>query len=155
MRRVGAIAVVHETLAHTPGEKVDTDEVADRLVALVRDMSLTSRGVSVTRRGSFGVLPAEVVTPLAMSLGELLQNAVEHGQGADVRLEPRREDGCLIVDVIDEGPGIPVDVDPFATSRLGLQNVRTLVTEELGGELEVGPGDGGGTRAHIVVPLTK
>ena len=155
VRRVGAIAVVHETLAHTPGEKVDTDEVADRLVALVRDMSLTSRGVSVTRRGSFGVLPAEVVTPLAMSLGELLQNAVEHGQGADVRLEPRREDGCLIVDVIDEGPGIPVDVDPFATSRLGLQIVRTLVTEELGGELEVGPGDGGGTRAHIVVPLTK
>jgi two-component sensor histidine kinase len=154
VRRVGAIAVVHETLAHTPGERVDVDEVADRLVALVRDMSLTSRSVSVTRVGAFGILPAEIVTPLAMALGELLQNAVEHGAGADVRLLPSRDDKRLVVDVVDEGPGIAPELDPFATGRLGLQIVRTLITEELGGTLELQPGDGGtGTRAHITVPL--
>jgi two-component sensor histidine kinase len=154
VRRVGAIAVVHESLAHSPGEKVDADEIADRLVALVRDMSLASRSVSVTRTGTFGILSADVVTPLSMALGELLQNAVEHGGGADVRLLPRREDKRLIVDVVDDGPGIPADVDPFATSRLGLQIVRTLVTEELGGELDLRPGpDGRGTCAHIWIPL--
>jgi two-component sensor histidine kinase len=154
VRRVGAIAVVHESLAHSPGERVDADEIADRLVALVRDMSLASRSVSVTRTGTFGILPADVVTPLSMALGELLQNAVEHGGGADVRLLPRREDKRLIVDVVDEGPGIPADIDPFATSRLGLQIVRTLVTEELGGELDLRPGpDGRGTCAHIWIPL--
>jgi two-component sensor histidine kinase len=154
VRRVGAIALVHETLAHTPGEKVDADEVADRLVALVRDMSLTSRSVSVTRVGSFGVLPAEIVTPLAMALGELLQNAVEHGQGADVRLLPRRGDKRLIVEVADDGPGIAAEVDPFGTGRLGLQIVRTLVTEELGGELELAAGtDGRGTSAHLSIPI--
>ena len=156
VRRVGAIAVVHETLAHTPGEKVDADEVADRLVALVRDMSLTARTVSVTRTGSFGVLPAEIVTPLAMSLGELLQNAVEHGAGAPVRVEPRRGEWQLVVDVVDEGPGIAPYVDPFATSRLGLQIVRTLVTDELGGRLELGPGPAGvGTCARMVIPLER
>ncbi len=154
VRRVGAIAVVHETLAHTPGEKADVDEVADRLIALVRDMSLTSRSVSVTRTGPFGVLPAEIVTPLAMALGELLQNAVDHGAGADVRLEPRREDKRLVVDVIDEGPGIPDGFDPFGTGRLGLMIVRTLITEELGGVLELGPGpEGRGMCARISVPL--
>ena len=154
VRRVGAIAVVHESLAHSPGERVDADEIADRLVALVRDMSLASRSVSVTRTGSFGILSADVVTPLSMALGELLQNAVEHGGGADVRLLPRRDDKRLIVDVVDDGPGIPADIDPFATSRLGLQIVRTLVTEELGGELDLGPGpDGRGTCAHIWIPL--
>jgi len=154
VRRVGAIAVVHETLAHTPGEKVDVDEVADKVIALVRDMSLTSRSVSVTRVASFGILPADIVTPLSMALSELLQNAVEHGGGADVRLRPSRDDGTLVVTVEDDGPGIPADVDPFATSRLGLQIVRTLVTEELGGTLELGPGEGGrGTAARITVPL--
>ena len=153
VRRVGAIAVVHETLAHTPGERVDADEVADRLDALVRDMSLGVR-VSVRREGSFGILPAEIVTPLSMALGELLQNAVEHGAGSDVVLLPSRTPGELVVDVLDGGPGIPADVDPFATGRLGLQIVRTLVTEELGGRLELLPGDlGTGTRARIVVPL--
>ncbi|MBI1376302.1 MAG: PAS domain-containing protein [Frankiales bacterium] len=156
VRRVGAIAAVHETLAHTPGEKVDADEIADRLVALVRDMAVTSRAVSVTRVGSFGILSAEVVTPLAMALGELLQNAVEHGKGADVRLVAAREDGRLSVSVDDEGPGLPEGADPFATHRLGLQIVRTLVTEELGGTLELGPGpDGRGTRAQVVVPLGR
>ena len=154
VRRVGAIAVVHETLAHTPGERVDVDEVADRLVSLVRDMSLASRAVSVTRTASFGILPAEIVTPLAMALGELLQNAVEHGGGADVRLVPQVRGKDLVVDVEDDGPGIAPDVDPFAGSRLGLQIVRTLVTEELGGGLELGPGaDGRGTTARVVVPL--
>ena len=64
----GAIAVVHETLAHTPGEKVDVDEVADKVIALVRDMSLSSRQVSVVRVGTFGILSAEIVTPLSMVL---------------------------------------------------------------------------------------
>ncbi len=154
VRRVGAIAVVHETLAHTPGEKVDVDEVVDRLVALVRDMSLTSRAVSVTRVGSFGIQPAEIVTPLAMALGELLQNAVEHGGGADVRLLPRRVDDALVVLVEDDGPGIPADLDPFGTGRLGLQIVRTLVTEELGGEIELTAGpQGRGTSVRVSVPL--
>jgi len=154
VRRVGAIAVVHETLAHTPGEKADVDEVADKVIALVRDMSLSGREVSVLRVGSFGVLPADIVTPLAMSLSELLQNAVEHGGGAEVRLLPRREDKRLVVSVVDAGPGIPADVDPFATGRLGLQIVRTLVTDELGGELALEPGeDGRGTAARITLPL--
>jgi two-component sensor histidine kinase len=154
VRRVGAIAVVHETLAHTPGDRVDADEIADRLVALVRDMSVGDAPVPVRREGSFGVLPAEVVTPLSMALGELLQNAVEHGGGAEVVLRPQPGDDELVVDVDDDGPGIPADVDPFATSRLGLSIVRTLVTEELGGELTLGPGPtGSGTRARISVPL--
>ena len=153
VRRVGAIAAVHETLAHTPGEKVDADEVADRLVALVRDMALAAGPVSVTRVGSFGILSADVVTPLAMALGELLQNAVEHGKGADIRLVASREGRRLVVDVEDDGPGIPVDVDPFGTGRLGLQIVRTLVSEELGGTLDLRAGPGPGTTAHVEVPL--
>ena len=151
VRRVGAIAVVHETLAHTPGEKVDADEVADKVIALVRDMSLSSRQVSVVRVGSFGILSAEIVTPLSMALSELLQNAVEHGGGADVRLLPRaRGAAARRVTVVDAGRGVPPDVDPFATGRLGLQIVRTLITEELAGEIELGPGeDGVGTAVTI------
>jgi two-component sensor histidine kinase len=155
VRRVGAIAVVHETLAHTPGEKVDADEVTDRVIALVRDMSV-GRHVDVTRVGSVGVLPAEIVTPLAMALGELLQNAAEHGGGTPVTLVPRRADGELVVEVVDAGPGIADGVDPFATGRLGLQIVRTLVTDELGGRLELVPAQPGpGLCARVAVPLSS
>ena len=146
--------MVHETLAHTAEQKIDADEVVDRLISLVRDMSLTSRSVRVTREDSFGALPAEVVTPLSMALGELLQNAVEHGGGADVRLTVTRGGRTMVVEVIDHGPGIDPSVDPFDTGRLGLAIVRTLVTEELGGEIELIPGAQGGTTAQIRLPLS-
>ena len=153
VRRVGAIAVVHETLAHTPEQRVDADEVVDRLIALVRDMSLTSRSVRVTRENSLGALPAEIVTPLSMALGELLQNAVEHGAGADVRLTTIRSVGTMTVEVADQGPGIAPGVDPFDTGRLGLAIVRTLVMEELHGDIELVAGEHGGTTARLRIPI--
>jgi two-component sensor histidine kinase len=153
VRRVGAIAVVHETLAHTPEQRVNADEVVDRLIALVRDMSLVSRSVRVTRKDSLGSLPSEIVTPLSMALGELLQNAVDHGGGADVRLTAVRSSEMLIVEVTDDGPGLAPGLDPFDSGRLGLAIVRTLVTEELHGEMELTAGEGLGTTARLRIPV--
>ena len=80
MRRVGSIAIVHETLSHTPDELVDFDDIADRVMAMAGEVSATG-GAGARRAGSgaFGMLPAEIATPLAMVLTELLQNALEHG----------------------------------------------------------------------------
>ncbi|GAA4240529.1 PAS domain-containing sensor histidine kinase [Actinomadura meridiana] len=79
VRRVGSIAIVHETLSHTPDELIDFDDIADRVITMAGEVSIPETKVAPKRSGSFGVLPAEVATPLAMALTELLQNALEHG----------------------------------------------------------------------------
>ena len=79
VRRVGSIAIVHETLSQAVEEHVDFDEVTDRLGRMVTDVSRRERAVRVVRRGTFGVLASETATPLAMVITETLQNAVEHG----------------------------------------------------------------------------
>jgi two-component sensor histidine kinase len=79
VRRVGSIAIVHETLSHTPDELIDFDDIADRVITMAGEVSTPETKVTPKRTGSFGVLPAEVATPLAMALTELLQNALEHG----------------------------------------------------------------------------
>ena len=153
VRRVGAIAIVHETLAMSPGQRVDADEVVDRIVALVREMAPSGATSRVHRQGSFGELESDVVTPLAMSLAELLQNAVEHGgESVVVTVIPTVRDGVLVVHVRDNGPGIDPGTDPFASGRLGLQIVRTLIADELGGTLELHSADPG-TDVVITVPL--
>ncbi|SNS84731.1 hypothetical protein SAMN05443665_1010148 [Actinomadura meyerae] len=79
VRRVGSIAIVHETLSHTPDELIDFDDIADRVITMAGEVSTPETKVTPKRTGSFGVLPAEIATPLAMALTELLQNALEHG----------------------------------------------------------------------------
>ncbi|WP_253879437.1 sensor histidine kinase [Actinomadura rupiterrae] len=79
VRRVGSIAIVHETLSHTPDELIDFDDIADRVITMAGEVSTPESKVVPSRTGSFGVLPAEVATPFAMALTELLQNALEHG----------------------------------------------------------------------------
>ena len=150
VRRVSAIAVVHESLAHEPGALVDFDEVIDRIISMSRDMS--SGEGTIQRQGSVGTLEAERATPLAMSLAELIGNAVEHGLGGrtssgTVTVAATRTDR-IVIDVDDDGPG-----PAGAPEGLGLSIVRSLVTGELRGRLMVGEGPRGGTRATIDIPL--
>ena len=79
VRRVGSIAIVHETLSHAPEEFVDFDDIADRVIAMAGEVSAAEADVMPRRVGGFGVLPSLIATPLAMALTELLQNALQHG----------------------------------------------------------------------------
>jgi two-component sensor histidine kinase len=54
VRRVGTIAVVHDTLSQAFDERVDFDEVADRLRTMVVDVSSSGSQVTTARKGSFG-----------------------------------------------------------------------------------------------------
>jgi len=155
VRRVGSIAIVHETLSQAFDEYVDFDDVADRLRVMVAEVSSTGAEVRTVREGSFGTLTPEVATPLAMVLTEVLQNAVEHGfrDGAGtVSVHAERPAGRLRVTVEDDGAGLPAGFDVHGSSSLGLSIVRTLVESELGGLLEMGPAPGGGTRVVVDVP---
>jgi two-component sensor histidine kinase len=158
VRRVGSIAIVHETLSQEVLEEVAFDEIADRLGAMVTDVGARGDRIVVRRKGSFGALPNESATALAMVLTELLQNAVEHGYPEDapagcITVEPRRLAGRLRVTVDDDGIGLPEGFDPEGSLNLGLSIVRTLVESELGGLLELRGGPERGARAVVDVPL--
>jgi two-component system, sensor histidine kinase PdtaS len=157
VRRVASIAVVHETLSRALDESVAFDGIADTVLAMCAEVAAPESQVRVVRRGSFGVLTAEVATPLSMVLTELVQNAVEHafaGRAGVVEVLVTREAGRLEVVVADDGSGLPEGFDLLGSPRLGLQIVRTLVDGELRGTLELVPG-GVGTQARLVVPLLE
>lgn len=156
MGRVQSIAVVHEILSQSYEEVAVFDDVADRILRNVGDVAASSGKVMARREGSFGLVPADAATSLALVMTELCQNAVEHGldsSSGEVVVRPQRLDGCLVVDVLDAGSGIPDDFDIRRTRSLGLSIVRTLL-EDLGGSFELSNRtDGPGTRARIQVPL--
>ncbi len=159
VRRVASIAVVHDTLSMSADERVDLDDVIDRLVPMMVDVATVNNAVRVHREGTLGELPAELATPLVMVLAELIQNALEHafevGTRGSVVVRARRSAGWLDVLVHDNGIGLPAGFTLAGSGGLGLEIVRTLVDAELGGSLSVRPAEHGGTDAHLRLPVTR
>lgn len=154
IRRIGSIALVHEMLSMNAQEMVEFDEVADKLIAAVRDVSALRSGITIERAGKFGALRPEVATPLALILTELIQNAYEHGLptvGTKVKIAVTRSQESMQLEVSDDGIGLPQEFDINTSESLGLQIVKTLATNELGGKIEVVRLDGGGTAIQIEI----
>ncbi|MBC9953486.1 PAS domain-containing sensor histidine kinase [Leucobacter sp. cx-42] len=154
MRRVAAIAVVHDTLSTGLSQIVDFDVVFDRVLGLAAEVaSLHNTTVQLKRVGKFGELPSEYATPLALALTEIVTNAVEHGlagREGEVFIKADRTEERLAVEVIDSGTGLPGGT---VGDGLGTQIVRTLIEGELGGSIVWGADVAGGTRVAIEVPL--
>ncbi|MDF2554891.1 MAG: ATPase [Microbacterium sp.] len=153
-RRVSAIAVVHDTLSEGLTQSVDFDEVFSRVLKLVAEVAAAPNTRAMTRKtGSFGPLPSEYATPLALALTELVTNAVEHGlagQEGEVEIAAERSDETLSVKVRDTGVGLP---EGQVGRGLGTQIVRTLIQGELGGTIDWHTIMGSGTEVTIEIPL--
>ncbi len=156
VRRVGAIAVVHETLSQAFDETVDFDDVTDRLTRLVTDVGSQGGAIRTRRTGSFGSISSDAATPLAMVFTELIQNAVEHAfdeeRGGVIEIRCERDGDGLQLTIEDDGVGLPPDFSLAETTSLGLSIVSTLVGE-LAGVISFGAREGGsGTRVVVAVP---
>ncbi len=155
MRRVAAIAVVHDTLSEGLSQKVDFDVVFERVLMLVAEVASGSQQVIKPRtEGSFGILPSEYATPLALVLTELVTNAVEHGltgkDEGEVVITTSRTPEWLTVSVRDNGKGLP---EGRLGDGLGTQIVKTLVQGELGGHIDWRTVEGQGTEVTITIPM--
>ncbi|MFN0091659.1 MAG: sensor histidine kinase [Acidimicrobiales bacterium] len=170
VRRIGSIALVHESLARDAGDDVSFLEIARPIVRMVEESLLSpEREVHFKISGDPIMLPATVATPLAVVLNELLQNAVDHAYppGAELAADAERRLGLvdirltvegdeLVLLVADDGVGLPESFGSAPSSGLGLSIVRALVTSELGGSIDIRPraeDQGGGTRVELRAPL--
>ena len=143
VRRIRTIALVHETLSREPGDDVAFIEIVRPLLRLVEEgLQSPDRPMRFTVAGDGGRLPATVATPLSVVLTELLQNAIDHGfpvggGGGNVVVSLSHDDEWLGITVVDDGKGIDPGFDLGAQTGLGLSIVRTLVTTELAGSIDM------------------
>ena len=156
VRRISSIALVHETLTEELEGAVDVADVARRIVRMLEG-SLAREHLRIELAAEPTVVDAAVATPLAVILNELVQNAVEHGLKhgpgtVTVRLHGT-EGGGVVLEVADDGEGPPPVLPPASsTGGLGLNLVRALVNEELGGSFSLTPRGGRGSVARAQIP---
>ena len=154
MRRVAAIAVVHDTLSEGLDQNVNFDAVFERVLLLIAEIASThGTKAHPVFTGSFGDLPSEYATPLALALTELVTNAVEHGlagREGTVEIVAERSTELLNIRVRDNGVGLG---EGKVGSGLGTQIVRTLIQGELSGTIDWHTMVGSGTEVTIEIPL--
>ena len=135
VRRVGTIALVHETLSQGFDETVDFDEIAVRGLQAVVEVATSEHHVHSSLVGTFGRMRAEDATSVAMIISELVQNAAEHGLGdrdGMIEVHARRtvEEGedVVHVTITDDGAGLPTGFRPMLAG-LGTRIVTSLVQD--------------------------
>lgn len=157
VQRIRSIALVHDMLARDAGEDVPFVDIVRPLVRTFEEGLVSpEQRVSFSVEGDGGIAPADVVTPLAVVLNELLQNAVDHAfdaVGGDVIVTLSTEDDRLAVQVRDNGRGLPVDFDITRAKGLGMSIVRALVVSDLSGTIRADSAESGGTVVSLSVPL--
>ena len=153
--RILSIAAVHEILSVEGFRLVNLRQLLDRVAQNVtQTMTTPALHLSVDVRGEDVFLNSHQATSLALVVNELLQNAIEHAfpgrSGGRIEIRFRQHDGGLVLEVQDDGAGLPPGFEPTAGDDLGLKIIHALVTEDLGGTIAFR--DGGGTTAIITLP---
>lgn len=153
MRRVSAIAVVHDVLSEGVDQEISFDQIFKRILQLIPEIATGYHTtVKTIFEGSFGELSTEKATTLALVLTELVANAVEHGladKSGQITVTATR-DKILEIDITDDGAGLP---EGKIGSGLGTQIVKTLVESELRGKITWTSPIRGGTKVKLELPI--
>jgi two-component sensor histidine kinase len=155
VRRIASIALVHETLSNSTENTVAFDEVLTSLVTHALELSPRMGQLSIERKGQLGSLESRIATPLSLVVTELMHNALEHGlheSGTRLTIELQRYSNEGLITISDDGVGLPEGFDLSTSANLGLQIVRTLIENELKGELKL-ESTQQGTQAKLRFPL--
>jgi two-component sensor histidine kinase/putative methionine-R-sulfoxide reductase with GAF domain len=159
INRVLSIAAVHEILSEAGVDKVGILDLIRRVATTVAgNMISPDANITVTVIGDNVELGSQRATSLALIANELLQNALEHGMTG-------RQQGHITISLIyryeqlrlrveDDGYGLRPDFNPDTDLGLGLDIVRTTVTEDMRGKFFIGPvKNGPGARVQVTIPV--
>jgi two-component sensor histidine kinase len=155
--RIDSIALVHEMLSQERVSEIDLKETATRIGKLARRAVLSAeQNVSVQVVGTRVCLPSRQATSAALTINELVNNALRHGfpDGASgtvtVSLQQQRDQ--VLVQVRDDGVGLPPGFDIARARGFGLDLVEGLVTRELAGTLALDSDHGTVVRLRFSAP---
>jgi two-component system, sensor histidine kinase PdtaS len=143
VNRILSIAVIHEFLSAQDSRIINLREMAQRILNQMQSGVLDpNRPINLKLNGPSIFLTARQATSCALVINELLQNALEHGydqrqKEGMISLTLEDEGDRVSMRVHDDGRGLPLDFDLEHVDSLGLRIVRSLVTEDLKGQIEM------------------
>lgn len=160
LNRILSVAVIHEFLSKEDAHIINIREVSHRIITQFQHGVLDpSKHIRMELTAEPVFLPARQATACSLIINELMQNAIEHGfveqdDGiVNVNLEDSGDE--VIIEVIDNGVGLPKGFALESTNSLGLHIVKILVESDLKGQFTMVNGaNRAGVTATVRFPKT-
>jgi two-component sensor histidine kinase/putative methionine-R-sulfoxide reductase with GAF domain len=158
--RIQSIAAIHDILSGRDLRETTIDTIAKHVVD-----DATSNLVGPDTKVTFTVEPSDVhvssreATVMALLINEFVMNAIRHGfaerSTGSVSIRSSRSENFAVIEVIDDGVGLPDEFSIEHNQRLGLHIAKTLVQVDLRGTLQLLQRPQGGTIVRIAFEPTS
>lgn len=159
--RIRSMSLVHEKLYQSRNlASINLGDYIRDLAALLQaSYSPGAERIGIATELESVQASIDAAVPCGLIVNELVANCLRHafpsgGPGMiSIRLS-RREGGLVELRVEDDGVGLPRDFEAAGSKGIGVKTARALA-EQLGGELDIGPRQGGGTRCLLSFAAPK
>jgi two-component sensor histidine kinase len=140
--KVAGIAHLHRVLAHAQADDVDLGSL---LISVIREVisALAQRErLRVTQRLSTGcIVSKDRAQSLSLIVVEILMNAIKHARPKEIPIElhvacMRAASGGIVLELSDDGVGLPPGFDIGRDGGVGFRLIRTLAND-IGATLQV------------------
>lgn len=152
--RLQSVAVIHDLLQTRDLSFVDIKNAAGRIAQLTAQTAARDNEIEMRVTGARVMLPSQHAANVALVLSELVDNSVRHGFAGrsegrvSIVLQELGSD-TVVIEVKDDGVGLPEDFTLENNAGVGLKVVRGIVEDELGGSLELESNKGATIRAKF------
>jgi|GEM_PF-3119843 len=154
--RIHAMSLIYEKLYRSKSlSRINAREYIEELVPLIEayDGGGLAGRIRVEIEAEDIDLQVDSAMPLGLVLGEIVGNSFKHAFPGDrrgtIRIALRRLDGqSVLLEVADDGVGLPTGLDPLETTSFGISTMLSVVRQQMRGSAEV-RSDGGGLSYRI------
>jgi two-component sensor histidine kinase len=160
LRRILSIAVIHEFLSYENTNIINIKDVFHRIASQMQQGVIDpNKDIHFEIVGKPIYLPARQATASSLILNELLQNAIEHGfehkDKGIIRVNLEDNGDEVMINVTDDGEGLPDDFQLDQTDSLGLQIIKILVEGDLKGRILLNNHATNGNGLSITISFPK
>lgn len=142
--RIKAMALIHEMLYGSENiEEIDFSAYIERMLSNMHlSYDLAHKDISLVSKIKIedNTMSLDNAIPCALILNELVSNAIKHafpnGESGEIRVFVQRNDEGNVLEVSDNGIGLPENFNISETKGLGLELIQGLC-EQIEGQLSI------------------
>ncbi|MBR0599872.1 sensor histidine kinase [Sinanaerobacter chloroacetimidivorans] len=153
INRIMSIAIAHNVFSRQNIDKIVLKDLLSYILnATLENFKLENQNIMTAVEGHNIVISSTQAIPVSLIANEVISNSMKHGiksdEAGEIRINIKENNGKVCMEFYDSGKH-ELHYDINDENKLGLQIVKALSQEQLGGSFTIGK-ENGETKAEII-----